>query len=95
MQNKFFKETYTTNQLLKINEIDNKPSLPSTVENVSISPLSLPPKSHRQLLFYTSSGEKAVCIVCNEKKYNKGREVEVKTMSIKELKETVHNDEKS
>ena len=53
------------------------------------SPLSLPRKSNRQLLSYTTLGEKAVCIVCNEKKCNKGQEVELKTMSIKELKETV------
>ena len=79
-----------TNQPLKINEIHNKPSSSSTVENVPTSPLSLPRKSNRQLLSYTSSGEKAVCIVCNERKYNKGQIVEVKTMSIKELKETVH-----
>ena len=83
-----------TNQQLKINERDYKPSLSSTVENVSTSLLSLPRKSNRQLLSYTSSGEKAVCFVSNEKKYNKGREVEVKTMSIKELKETVHKAEK-
>ena len=80
----FFKETYVTNQPLRINEIHNKPSSSSTVENVSTSPLSLPRKSNRQLLSYIYFisyyliSYKAVCIVCNEKKYNKGREVEVK-----------------
>ena len=39
--------------------------------------------------------EKAVCIIFNEKKQSKGREVEVKTMSIKELRETVHKPEKN
>ena len=38
--------------------------------------------------------KKAICIIYNERKYSKGREVEVKTMSIKELKETVHKSEK-
>ena len=76
-----------TNQLLKIKETHNKSSPSFTVENVSDSPLSLSWKSNRQLLSYTSTGEKAACIVCNEKKYSKRREVEVKTMFIKELKE--------
>ena len=55
------------------------------------SPLSLPQKSN--ILSYTSSGEKSVYIFCNEKRYNKGREVEVKTFFIKELKETMHKAE--
>ena len=76
-----------------MNEIHNKPSSSSTVKSLSTVPLSLPRKSNRQLLPYSSSGEKAVCIVCNEKKYNKGREVEMETMFIKELKETVHKAE--
>ena len=76
-----------TNQLLKIKETHNKSSSSFTVENVSDSPLSLSRKSNRQLLSCTSTGEKAVCIVCNEKKYNKEREVEVKTIFIKELME--------
>ena len=80
-----------SNQPLKINKIHTKPSSSSTVENVSSSPLSLPRKSNRQLLSYTFSGEKAVRAACNEKK---GRDVEVKIMSIEELKETVHKAEK-
>ena len=38
--------------------------------------------------------EKAICIICNEKKYSKRQRVEVKTISIKELKETVHKAER-
>ena len=68
----FFKETYMTNQPLKINKIHNKPSWSSTVENVSTSQLLLPRKRNRQFLSYTSSREKAVRILRNEEKYNKG-----------------------
>ena len=82
----FFKETYMTNQPLKINKKHNEPSSSYNVENASTSLLPLPRKSSRQLLSYTFSGKNAVCIACNEKKYKKGREVEVKTMSIKKLK---------
>ena len=39
--------------------------------------------------------EKRICIVCNEKKYNKEQKAELKTMPIKELKETVHKAGKS
>ena len=70
-----------TNQLLRTNEIHSKPSSSSTIENMSTSLLLLAWKSNRQLLSYTSSsGKKASFIVCSEKKYNKGREVEVKTI---------------
>ena len=83
-----------SNQPLKINEIFNKPSLSSTVGIVSTSPLSLPRKSNRHLFSYTSPAKKAVLLYIMIKNNNKGRDVEVKTMPIKELKETVHKAKK-
>ena len=90
----FFKEAYMTNQPLKINILNNKPSSSSTVENTSTNSVSLPRKSDRLLLSYTFSGKKAVRIACNEEKCKKGWEVELRTISIKELKETVYKAEK-
>ena len=52
-------------------------------------PLPFPRKGNGHLLFYTCSGEKPVYILCNEKWYNEGQEVEVKTFFTKELKGTV------
>ena len=96
----FFKETYMTNQPLasnekEIDELSSFSSFSSNVENLqTMNPLLPPRRSNRQSLAYTSSGKEAVCIICNEKKYDKGREVQVKTMYLKEVNETIHKAEK-
>ena len=67
----------------------------SHVDTLHTRDLSPPRRSHRQSLAYISSGKYTVCIICNEKRYGKRREIPVQKICLKGVKETVHKAEKT
>ena len=93
----FFKETFMSCQKLKISEvqvdIDSSPN--NAIECIEVQQQFLPRKSARKENIYHSSPKDIKCIICAEVKKDKtGKVIPIKTITFRNIGETVHAAEK-